>query len=34
MEHNHNHKLEISTAPNKAKSWEPAYSQAQTMFGN
>ena len=23
-----NRKLEISTAPTKAKSWEPAYSQA------
>jgi len=25
---NHNRKLEISTATTKAKSWEPAYSQA------
>jgi len=25
---NHNRKLKISTAPTKAKSWEPAYSQA------
>jgi len=25
---NRNRKLEISTAPTKANSWEPAYSQA------
>ena len=28
FDHNSNRKLQISTAPTKAKSWEPAYSQA------
>ena len=28
---NRNRKLEISTAPTKAKSWEPAYSQALSL---
>jgi len=29
---NRNHKLEISTAPTKAESWEPAYSQVLIQY--